>query len=124
MNEKRRILIVEDQADLRKLLRLTLAVVDCELHEADSGQAALSLLKTLKPDTVILDIMLPGGIDGYQICRAIKADPATSRTFVILLSARGQKSDIEEGRRAGADCYLLKPFSPLELVKTVNKDSN
>ncbi|MDD5329946.1 MAG: response regulator [Sulfuricella sp.] len=116
---KLKILIVDDQSDLRKLLRMTLALIDCDVHEADSGLAAMATMRTLKPDVVILDVMLPGGIDGYQVCQAIKADPSTKKAFVLLLSARGQKSDKEEGRRVGADGYMVKPFSPLELIETI-----
>ncbi len=116
---KLKILIVDDQSDLRKLLRMTLALIDCDLHEADSGLGAMTMMRTLKPDVVILDVMLPGGIDGYQVCQAIKTDPVMKKAFVLLLSARGQKSDMEEGRRVGADGYMVKPFSPLELIETI-----
>lgn len=116
-----KILIVDDQSDIRKLLRMTLAMLDCELHEADNGLGALSMIRELHPDVVILDVMLPGGLDGYQICQAIKADPVTASSRIILLSARGQKSDIEEGHRVGADCYMVKPFSPLKLIEEINK---
>jgi DNA-binding response OmpR family regulator len=116
---KPKILIVDDQSDLRKLLRMTLMLIDCDMHEADSGLAAMAMMRTLKPDVVILDVMLPDGVDGYQVCQAIKADPSTKKAFVLLLSARGQKSDMEEGRRVGADRYMVKPFSPLELIETI-----
>jgi len=119
MSERKQILIVDDQSDLRKLLRMTLAVVDCDLYEADNGLAALSMIKALKPSVIILDVMLPGGINGYQVCQAIKADPQTCQTKVIMLSARGQQADIEEGRRVMADCYIVKPFSPLKLLEEV-----
>lgn len=120
MKLRKKILVVDDNAELRKLLRLTLQAIDCELHEADNGLAAIAMTRTLKPEVIILDVMMPGGIDGYQVCQAIKADPATRKTHVLLLSARGQKSDIEAGHRAGADGYMVKPFSPLELIKTIN----
>lgn len=120
MNDKKQqILIVDDHSDLRKLLRMTLEALDCDLHEADNGLKALSMMRVLKPDVVILDVMMPGGIDGYQVCQAIKADPSTSKTYVILLSARGQKTDIEEGERVRADCYMVKPFSPLEMIEKI-----
>lgn len=124
MNQRKRILIVEDQSDLRRLLRMTLEMVECEVHEADNGPQGLSMAMAVKPDIVILDVMLPGGIDGCQICRMIKKDPATRNTYVILLSARNQKTDIEAGLAAGADRYMSKPFSPLELVEAINKTIN
>ncbi len=119
MSGRKQILIVDDQSDLRKLLRMTLAVVDCDLYEADNGLAALSMTRALKPAVVILDVMMPGDLNGYQVCQAIKSDPLTRQAKVIMLSARGQQTDIEEGRRVMADSYIVKPFSPLKLVEEV-----
>lgn len=116
---KKRILIVDDQGELRKLVRMTLEFGDYELHEAEDGQRALDLSKAIKPDLVILDVMMPGEIDGFQTCEALKKDD--NAPYVLLLTARGQKSDIEEGERVGADTYLVKPFSPLELIDCVKK---
>jgi len=116
---RRQILIVDDQSELRKLIRMTLEPLDCDLHEAETGLEALAKVRSLKPSVVILDVMLPGGIDGYQVCQAIKSDPQTQQTRVIMVTARGQKSDIEEGLRVMADCYLVKPFSPMQLVREV-----
>ncbi|MGE5469496.1 MAG: response regulator [Bacteroidota bacterium] len=119
MVHKRQILIVDDQSDLRKLIRMTLEPLGCDLHEAENGLAALSLVRSVKPEVVILDAMMPGGVDGYQVCQAIKSDPQTRRIKVIMVTARGQKTDIEEGQRVMADCYLVKPFSPLRLIEEV-----
>jgi len=121
MSGLRTILIVDDQSELRKLIRMTLAPLACELHEAETGLDALAKVRALRPAVVILDVMLPGGIDGYQVCQAIKSDPQTRQTRVIMVTACGQKTDIEEGRRVMADCYLVKPFSPLQLIKEVEK---
>lgn len=116
---KKRILIVDDQGELRKLVRMTLEFGDYELHEADEGRRALELIKVVHPDVVILDVIMPGEIDGYQTCEQIKKNDEYGSPYIILLTARGQRSDLEEGRRAGADGYLVKPFSPLELIDTV-----
>lgn len=121
MSDKRLILIVDDQSELRKLIRMTLAPLDCELHEAETGLEAMVKVRSLRPAVVVLDVMLPGGIDGYQVCQAIKSDPQTCHTRVIMVTACGQKTDIEEGQRVMADCYLVKPFSPLQLIKEVDK---
>lgn len=115
-----RLLIIEDQADIRKLIRLTLNIGDYELHEADNGEAGWHMVRALRPSVVLLDVMMPGMLDGYQVCRKIKDDPNLFSTVVILLTARGQQSDIEAGHAAGADAYLIKPFSPLELIDTVD----
>ena len=116
---KKRILIVDDQGELRKLVRMTLEFEDYELHEAEDGKRALVLVKTIMPDLVILDVMMPGDINGYDVCQLIKDNPETSDTYIILLTARGQKSDLERGGEVGANTYLVKPFSPIELVDVV-----
>lgn len=121
MSGRRVILIVDDQSELRKLIRMTLEPLDCELHEAETGLEALAKVRALSPSVVILDAMLPGGVDGYQVCQAIKSDPQTRLTRVVMVTARGQRSDIEEGMRVMADSYLVKPFSPMRLIDEVCK---
>lgn len=121
---KKRVLIVDDQGELRKLVRMTLDFGDYELHEAEDGDRALKLANVIHPDLVILDVMMPGGIDGYQVCEKLKQRTSGSVPYVILLTARGQKDDLEEGKRVGADSYLVKPFSPLELIDKVNSVLN
>jgi CheY-like chemotaxis protein len=116
---KKIILIVDDQDELRKLVRMTLECTDYELHEAKDGQIALELAKQIQPDLVILDVMMPGDVDGYQVCDKLKQDGSEKTPYVMLLTAKGQMSDLEKGIRAGADNYLIKPFSPLELIELV-----
>ena len=117
--KKKSILIVDDQGELRKLVRMTLGFSNHELHEAEDGQRALELVKVIQPDLVILDVMMPGEIDGYQVCERIKKSDIGKIPYVMLLTARGQKVDLDEGDRVGADDYLVKPFSPLELIENV-----
>lgn len=121
---KKIVLIVEDRPEIRKLIRLTLGINDLEIHEADSGESSVKLTQAFRPDCVIMDVMMPGEIDGYQACKKIKDDPQIRETPVIMLTARGQASDLAEGQKAGADAYLVKPFSPLELLKTVQQFIN
>ena len=117
-----RILIVDDQADIRKLITLTLQHLEnAELYEADNGGDGLRLALEIKPDLMLLDVMMPGSLDGYQVCDKVKKDPVLGQhTKVILLTARGQQADLARGREAGADHYLIKPFSPLELLDSVS----
>lgn len=114
-----RILIVEDQADIRKLIRMTLEFGDFELHEAPDGESGLNLARVVRPHVMLLDVMMPGLLDGYQVCRHIKEDPDLRAIQVIMLTARGQAADVAAGEKAGADAYLVKPFSPLELIDRV-----
>ncbi|MCB1954726.1 MAG: response regulator [Rhodocyclaceae bacterium] len=113
------ILIVEDQADIRKLIRMTLEFGDYELHEADNGASGLRMVEGLKPHLMLLDVMMPGELDGFQVCERVKSNPGLAATKVVMLTARGQQTDLEAGENAGADAYLTKPFSPLELIDTV-----
>ena len=117
----KRVLIVEDQADIRKLIRMTLEFEDYEIHEASDGAAGLRVARDLKPDLMLLDVMMPGELDGLQVCQQIKSDPRTAEIRVVLLTARGQARDREVGREAGADEYLVKPFSPLQLIETIER---
>ena len=117
----KRILIVEDQTDIRKLIRMTLEFESYEIHEASDGAFGLRLAIAVLPDLVLLDVMMPGEMDGLQVCQAIKSNPALASVKVVLLTARGQAGDREAGKRAGADEYLVKPFSPLQLMDTIER---
>ncbi|MBI5927059.1 MAG: response regulator [Aquabacterium sp.] len=114
-----RILIVEDQADICKLIRMTLEFGDFEIHEAHDGETGLNMARAVKPHVMLLDVMMPGLLDGYQVCTRIKQDPDLKKIQVVMLTARGQATDLAAGSAAGADAYLVKPFSPLELIERV-----
>lgn len=117
----RRLLIVEDQADIRKLIRMTLEFEQYEVHEAVDGPQALAMAGDLRPDIVVLDLMLPGGLDGLEVCRALRQQPDTAATRIVMLTARGQWQDRQQGLQAGAHEYLVKPFSPLRLIETLER---
>ncbi|MEI7612030.1 MAG: response regulator [Betaproteobacteria bacterium] len=117
--KNKKVLIVEDQADIRILLRMTLDTGSFEIFEAESGAEGFRMAETIKPDIVLMDVMMPGELDGFQACRKIKDHPRLYRTSVILITARGQQEDHALGAIAGADAYLVKPFSPLELLDTI-----
>lgn len=117
----KRVLIVEDQADIRKLIRMTLEFENYEIHEASDGSFGLRMAQAIRPDVMLLDVMMPGELDGLQVCQRIKSDSSMSGTKVVLLTARGQQKDREAGEQAGADDYLVKPFSPLQLIETLEQ---
>ena len=117
----KKILIVDDHADIRRLIRMTLEFEDCEIREAGDAVAGWQLALQFKPDLVLLDVMMPGELDGLQVCQRIKADPLLAHTKVVLLTARGQARDREAGAAARADEYLVKPFSPLQLIETIER---
>jgi two-component system, OmpR family, phosphate regulon response regulator PhoB len=116
----KKILIVEDQEDIREVIRITLELEDFDIHEAADGNEGLRMATQLRPDLVLSDVMMPG-MDGLQMCQRIKSDPGLKRTKVILLSARGLPDDRKAGTAAGADAYMAKPYGPLDLLATVRK---
>lgn len=112
------ILIVDDHEDIRRLLRLTLGK-GFTILEAEDGTGAMDLVRRHHPRLVLLDVMMPGEMDGLQVLDAIKADPDNSDIVVAMLTARGQVVDGDDARRRGADAYFVKPFSPLQVVSWV-----
>jgi diguanylate cyclase (GGDEF)-like protein len=113
-----RLLVVDDDAALRILLRTTFEVVDIEVEEADSAEAASELIASCAPDVVVLDVGMPG-VDGLTFCRKLKADPATAGIGVVLLT--GIEATERSAGDCGADAFLRKPFSPLELLNVVER---
>jgi two-component system phosphate regulon response regulator PhoB len=117
----KKILIVDDRLEVRELVEVTLRVKDYSILQASSGEVALAMVKAEKPDLILMDIMMPGGMDGLETTRIIKNDPETKDCTVIMLTAKGQQADREKGLEAGADDYFVKPFSPLDLIRKVEE---
>lgn len=118
--EKKRVLLVDDEPGIRRILRLFLEVEGFEVFEADNAENALASIKTNKPNLVILDIILYGAT-GFEVCDKIKSNPATKDIFVMLFTALTKEADIAEGEKVGADMYLMKPMNPREIVERVKK---
>lgn len=114
-----RILIVDDQDVLRKLISLTLGGGGYDLVEAIDGPGAMQEIQNEPPDLILLDLMLPGGIDGIEICRRVREDPRCANTKVVLLTAADQATQRERAQAVGVDRYFPKPFSPRELRELV-----
>ena len=117
----KKILIVDDEEKVRKLVEVTLSGSDLEVLHASSGDEALETAREAKPDVILLDIMMPGGLDGFDVCRLLREDPDTEGIYIIMLTAKGQKSDKEKGLALGADDYFIKPFSPMQLMDKIDK---
>jgi CheY-like chemotaxis protein len=116
----KKILIVDDQVEVRELVQVTLEIGDYQILLAENGQQAVDIARVEHPDIILLDIMMPGSdVDGLEACRLLKADPATADITIVMLSAKGQEVDIETGKVAGADDYFTKPFSPIALIEKV-----
>jgi phosphate regulon transcriptional regulator PhoB len=112
------VLVVEDESDIRDLIRFHLEAEGFAVHEAATGEEALAQMGHPGPDLVILDLMLPG-TDGMTVCRRLRADPMTAGVPVIMLTAKAAEVDRVLGLEMGADDYVTKPFSPRELMARV-----
>jgi phosphate regulon transcriptional regulator PhoB len=117
-HNKRKVLVVEDEKDIRDLIRYNLEQDGFAVLEADEGELALALVKRERPALVILDIMLPG-MSGLDICRAIRHDDETTAVPILMLTARAAEVDKVVGLEMGADDYVTKPFSPRELLARI-----
>ena len=117
------ILIVDDHADILRLLSVSLRK-EFPVKEAEDGTSAIDTLRHEHPKIVLLDVMMPGEMNGLQVLDAIKADPRTRDILVAIISARAQTADHDEARQRGADAYFVKPFSPLQVVAWVRNHMN
>jgi two-component system alkaline phosphatase synthesis response regulator PhoP len=117
-NNEKAILVVDDEKNIRELVKFNLESRGFKVIEAADGEEALNLVKTMAPDLIILDLMLPK-IDGLEVCRILKGDPSTKKLPIIMLTALGDEIDKIVGLEMGADDYITKPFSPRELVARV-----
>ncbi len=118
MSKHERIVVIEDEADILELLHYNLSREGYRVTASQDGEEGLRAIRDQAPDLVLLDLMLPG-IDGLEICRRIKADPATSSTPIMMVTAKGEETDVVLGLQMGADDYVTKPFSPRELMARV-----
>ncbi|HLC15518.1 MAG TPA: response regulator transcription factor [Thermodesulfovibrionia bacterium] len=115
---KANILVVDDEDDILELLQYNLKREGYQVSGVTSGEAGLKLIRQSLPDLAILDLMLPG-VDGFEVCRLIKGDPRTQHIPVIMLTAKGEETDVVAGLELGADDYITKPFKPRILLARV-----
>jgi two-component system alkaline phosphatase synthesis response regulator PhoP len=120
LNEKNKILIVEDEQDIRDLLIFNLQKEGFKVESVDNGDSALSLIRKNNFDLILLDLMLPG-IGGFDLTRILKNDKKTSEIPIVMLTAKGEEGDIVKGLELGVDDYITKPFSIKVLLARINK---
>ena len=111
--------MADDLVPIRQMVRITLSTQGWTIVEAKNGAEALDLVRSEKPDLVLLDVDMGSGPNGFEVCRQMKADPATKDIPVVMLTAHESDSDRAIGFAAGATQYLTKPFGPLELIDTI-----
>jgi two-component system, cell cycle response regulator DivK len=116
----KRILVIEDQEDLRGVLRDLLTGSGYAVLEAADGEAGVASAKSEHPDLILMDIQMPV-LDGYEATRRIKADPALKPIPIVAVSSFAMKGDEEKARAAGCDHYVTKPYSPLQLLKMIRR---
>ena len=114
-----KLLVADDLVPIRQMVRITLSTQGWTIVEAMNGNEALELVRSEKPDLVLLDVDMGPGPNGFDVCRQIKADEATKDIPVVMLTAHESDSDRAIGFAAGATQYLTKPFGPLELIDTI-----
>jgi two-component system phosphate regulon response regulator PhoB len=112
------VLVVEDEEDILELVRYNLTKNGYKVTCVTTGEDAIKAVRTKLPDLVLLDLMLPG-VDGFEVCNAIKRDPKTSHIPIVMLTAKSEETDIVSGLELGADDYITKPFSPRVLIARI-----
>jgi len=113
-----RVLVIEDDPSTLRFLEYTLQQEGFEILTAKNGLDGLKMAQNLRPDLIILDIMLPG-LDGYEVCHKLRQKPETANVLVLVLSAKARQEDKDIGMKMGADAYLTKPVDPTEIVNKV-----
>jgi DNA-binding response OmpR family regulator len=113
-----KILIAEDERDIRELIEFTLKYAGHEVVKASNGAEAVDLAPQVKPDLILMDVRMPR-MTGYEACRAIKAIDEVKNVPVVFLSAKGQQTEMDTGIDAGAYDYILKPFAPDQLTRRI-----
>jgi DNA-binding response OmpR family regulator len=113
-----KVLVVDDEEYIQHILNFSFGAEGFEVITASDGEEAVTMARSERPDIIVLDIMMPK-MDGYEACKQIKADPQTQDIPVILLTAKGREVDRKLGAEAGADDYVVKPFSPGRLIERV-----
>jgi len=117
---KKKILVIEDEKDLVKIITFRLEANDYEVIKAYDGYEGLEKAKKERPDLIILDLMIPK-IDGYKVCGLLKADARYNKIPILLFTARAQEADREMGKEVGADGYITKPFEPEALLGKIKE---
>jgi DNA-binding response OmpR family regulator len=116
-----KILVCEDQDSIRRMIEALVQARGYDVVAVANGVKAVDVALTSRPDVVLLDLMLPGGYDGFEVCRRLRADPSTHGVPVVIISALDDEESRARAREAGATAYYTKPFSPIALLKEIER---
>lgn len=116
-----RILVVEDQDSIRRMIEALVGARGYEVVAVANGTKGIDIATTSPPDVVLLDLMLPGQYDGFEVCRRLRADPGTRDVPVVIISALDDEESRSKASAAGATAYYTKPFSPIALLKEIDR---
>jgi DNA-binding response OmpR family regulator len=116
----KKVLIADDEANIVTSLEFLMEQCGFDVRVAGNGREALELVASFRPDLVLLDVMMPEK-NGYEVCQAVRADPALADTKIVMLSAKGRDIEVAKGLELGADAYVTKPFSTRELMAKVKE---
>ena len=114
-----KILVVDDEPDIRQLVKMRLELKKYEVLTADNGETAMAIAQAAQPDLILMDCIMPGQ-NGFSVCKQLKDTQSTKHIPVIFLTAKGRQDDILQGTFAGGAAYLTKPFDPQQLLKTID----
>ncbi|NIA29517.1 MAG: response regulator [Actinobacteria bacterium] len=120
MKRAKRILVMDDEHYIRRLLSYIFEKKGFEVYQADNGRDGLSLAKQIKPDLIFIDVMMPI-TNGFQVCKELRNDPVFRNVFIFILTGRGQIQDAKKGLECGADEYIIKPFDPVKVIRRVKQ---
>jgi DNA-binding response OmpR family regulator len=115
---KPRVVVADDDNDIRRLVQITVANAGCDVTAAPDGESALQAVREVMPDLIILDVLMPR-MDGWEVAKELKRDPKTAGIPIMFLTSKGQEHDVLEGFEVGGADYVVKPFSPRELQARV-----
>lgn len=124
MDDGMHILVCEDQDSIRRMIEALIRARGYRVTAVASGAKAIDVAATDAPDVVLLDLMLPGEYDGFEVCRRMREDPATRRVPVIIISAMDDEASRDRASRAGATAFYAKPFSPTALLKEIERQQS
>ncbi len=120
MSDKKKILLADDEEDVKTIVEVFLQSKGFDVVTAFDGLSALDLVRTERPDLILLDVMMPV-VNGFEVCTRLKSDPATRDIPIIMLSAMGQAESVDRGLAAGAADYMVKPFDPVQLLEMIQR---